>query len=126
MNAEWISTTEDRSLEILEVSSRLREATLFSRLAALREIALAVLEEVDSLRRPAANKLSLDDEVKRFEMDLIRAALQKAHGNQALAARMLNVKHTTLNAKIRRYKIPCSAFESTPADSATVSREIAA
>src|SRR5262249_44982032 len=118
MNAALISSTEDRSgFDGLEVSSRLREATLYSRLAALREIALAVLEEVDSLRTSgssATGRLSLDDEVKRYEIDLIRAALQKARGNQALAARMLGVKHTTLNAKIRRYDIPCSAYEVRP------------
>jgi transcriptional regulator with GAF, ATPase, and Fis domain len=112
MNGATLAAGEDRSLrDSLEVSSHLREATLYSRLAALREIALTVLEEVDSLKRksPSANRqLSLEEQVKRFEIDLIRAALQRARGNQALAARMLDVKHTTLNAKIKRYRIEFS------------------
>jgi DNA-binding NtrC family response regulator len=47
----------------------------------------------------------LDDEVKRFEITLIRAALVETRGNQVLAARLLGVKHTTLNSKIKRYQL---------------------
>jgi transcriptional regulator with GAF, ATPase, and Fis domain len=81
---------------------------LNSRLDALREIALSLLTELETLERtpPAVGgKLRLNDEVKKFEIDLIRAALDRAHGNQARAARMLGVRKTTLNAKIKRYQI---------------------
>ncbi|HJZ80971.1 MAG TPA: helix-turn-helix domain-containing protein, partial [Pyrinomonadaceae bacterium] len=47
----------------------------------------------------------LKDAVQRFEMDLISAALEKTRGNQSQAARLLGVKHTTLNAKVKRYQI---------------------
>ena len=87
----------------------MREAALESRLDALREIALTVLSELEALsggrRRSADSNLKLQDEVQRFESDLIRTALARTGGNQARAARLLGVKHTTLNAKIKRYKI---------------------
>jgi transcriptional regulator with GAF, ATPase, and Fis domain len=88
----------------------LREATLDDRLDALREVALTLLGAVDSLRSAQPSRgqsIRLQDEVQRFEIDLIRIALQRSSGNQARAARLLGVKHTTLNAKIKRYKICC-------------------
>jgi transcriptional regulator with GAF, ATPase, and Fis domain len=92
-----------------QVSALLREATLDNRLSSLREVALTLLDAVDSLRssQPVSrdHHISLQDEVHRFEADLIRAALERTGGNQAHAARLLDVKHTTLNAKIKRYRI---------------------
>jgi len=91
-----------------QVSSRPPESVLNNRLDALREIALSLLTELETLGRAttAANgKISLDNEVKRFEIDLIRAAMERAHGNQSRASRILGVKKTTLNAKIKRYQI---------------------
>jgi transcriptional regulator with GAF, ATPase, and Fis domain len=89
-------------------SIHLREATLDNRLDALRDVAATLLEAVDSLRcaQPSReNSIRLQAEVQRFETDLIRTALERTGGNQARAARLLGVKHTTLNAKIKRYKI---------------------
>jgi transcriptional regulator with GAF, ATPase, and Fis domain len=88
----------------------LREATFENRLEALRDVALTLLDAVDSLRNSQPSRdhsLRLQDEVQRFETDLIRTALERTGGNQARAARLLGVKHTTLNAKIKRYKIRC-------------------
>ncbi len=44
-------------------------------------------------------------EVTRFETDLIKLALAQSHGNQSQAARLLGLKPTTLNAKIKQYGI---------------------
>ena len=44
-------------------------------------------------------------EVKRFEISLIRRVLAGTAGNQTIAARILGLKGTTLNAKIRKYRI---------------------
>jgi DNA-binding NtrC family response regulator len=44
--------------------------------------------------------------VQRFEVDLICSALTRTAGNQTRAARLLGVNLTTLNSKIKRYKIP--------------------
>jgi len=88
----------------------LREATLDNRLDALRDVAATLLEAVDSLRSAQPSRehnIRLQAEVQRFETDLIRTALERTGGNQARAARLLGVKHTTLNAKIKRYKIRC-------------------
>ena len=108
MSTTGISTTENLlSPRGPQVSSQQREIVLDSRLDALREIALSLLTELETLGRatPAAGKIRLDDEVKRFEIDLIRAALDRAHGNQSRASRILGIKKTTLNAKIKRYQI---------------------
>lgn len=91
-----------------QASILLRETTLDNRLNALRDVAVALLNDIETLRGSeprGEGELKLDEQVKRFEIDLIRTALDKTGGNQARAARLLGVKHTTLNAKIKRYKI---------------------
>lgn len=45
------------------------------------------------------------DEVKRFEIDLIRRALDQTGGHQSRAARLLGLNATTLNSKIKTYNI---------------------
>jgi DNA-binding NtrC family response regulator len=75
----------------------------------LREAALTLLREVETLTRqqePQTNgKLRLQEEVQRYESELIRQALQRTHGNQRRAAKLLGVKVTTLNCKIKRLGI---------------------
>ena len=78
-------------------------------LDSLREAALTLMREVESLanmQEPQTNgKLVLQEEVQRFESELIRQALQRTHGNQRRAAQLLGVKVTTLNCKIKRLGI---------------------
>ena len=87
----------------------LQEASLDNRIETLREIASTLLEKLESLQsaRPDRGEggVKLCDEVQRFEIDLIRSALDRTGGNQVRAARLLGVKPTTLNAKLKRYKI---------------------
>jgi transcriptional regulator with GAF, ATPase, and Fis domain len=45
------------------------------------------------------------DEVRRFEIDLIRRALDQTNGHQSRAARLLGMNATTLNSKIKTYNI---------------------
>lgn len=74
----------------------------------LRKAALTLLREVESLtnRQPHTSpKLGLQEEVQRYESELIRAALQRTNGNQRRAAQLLGVKVTTLNCKIKRLGI---------------------
>lgn len=77
----------------------------------LREAALTVLKELESFTSQSepAGKLGLQEEVQRYEIELIRDALHKTHGNQRQAAKLLGVKVTTLNCKIKRYGINTSA-----------------
>jgi DNA-binding NtrC family response regulator len=45
------------------------------------------------------------DEVRHFEIDLIRRALEQTGGHQSRAARLLGMNATTLNSKIKTYNI---------------------
>jgi transcriptional regulator with GAF, ATPase, and Fis domain len=45
------------------------------------------------------------DEVQKFETHLIRMALAETGGNQAKAAKLLGIKATTLNSKIKLFGI---------------------
>jgi transcriptional regulator with GAF, ATPase, and Fis domain len=79
------------------------------RLNTLRETVLALLDEVESLAisRPVDIKhcARFSDEVRQFEVNLIRTALGRTSGSQIRAAKLLGLKPTTLNAKIKRYNI---------------------
>lgn len=110
MSRVMIPIPADRSLSTrTRALSSLREPTLHSRLDDLRAMVRSLLTEVESLGLPVelepGGGLNLADELKRYEIGLIRAALDKAHGSQTRAARMLGVKLTTLNTKIKRYQI---------------------
>ena len=79
------------------------------KLRTLKELTLTLLKEVESLKgggsfegRPGVD---FTEEVRRFEVELIRWALMHTGGHQRRAARLLNLKVTTLNAKIKRYGI---------------------
>jgi len=91
------------------------EVVLDNRLSALRDVALTLLREVESLRIAEPLNLNrrvrLSDEVQRFEVDLICSALSRTAGNQTRAARLLGIKLTTLNSKIKRYKIPVDGHQ---------------
>jgi transcriptional regulator with GAF, ATPase, and Fis domain len=84
-------------------------AAMENRLEALRVLSTSILREVEALKKARNNilpqKINLAEEVQRYEMDLIRCALLRTGGRQRQAARLLNVKVTTLNAKIKRYGI---------------------
>lgn len=45
------------------------------------------------------------DEVSRFEIELIRRALEMTGGHQSKAAKLLGMNNTTLNSKIKAYNI---------------------
>jgi transcriptional regulator with GAF, ATPase, and Fis domain len=49
--------------------------------------------------------ISFYDEVNRFQIDLIRRALEITGGHQSRAAKLLGMNTTTLNSKIRYYNI---------------------
>ncbi|MBK7394148.1 MAG: sigma-54-dependent Fis family transcriptional regulator [Chloracidobacterium sp.] len=49
--------------------------------------------------------VSFYDEIKNYEIDLIRRALDQTGGHQSRAARLLGLNPTTLNSKIKSYNI---------------------
>jgi DNA-binding NtrC family response regulator len=52
-----------------------------------------------------AHGISFYDEVSRFEIELIRQALELTGGHQSRAAKLLGLNNTTLNSKIKSYNI---------------------
>lgn len=119
MHTELSWKTEDRSPG-RQAANLLRDEAFDSRLSSLRDVAVELLSAVEALKTTNGNgrdqKLNLSDEVRRFETDLIRAALVRTGGNQSRAARLLGVKHTTLNAKIKRYGINLTNSNGHPGD----------
>ena len=83
-------------------------------ITALKELTLRLLREVQSIGEVRTVNLEggLDfyNEVTRFEIDLIKRALLQTAGHQGRAARLLNLKVTTLNSKIKHYNICLSNF----------------
>ena len=80
----------------------------------LRELTLKLLHEVQSIGEVHTVNLEggLDfyAEVSRFEVDLIKRALLHTAGHQGRAARLLNLKVTTLNSKIKHYNLSLAGF----------------
>ena len=80
----------------------------------LKNVAQAIISEgATQAREPASGAeqpdapahMSFYEEVRGFEIGLITRALQRAHGKQREAARLLGLKATTLNAKMKRYQM---------------------
>jgi DNA-binding NtrC family response regulator len=77
----------------------------------LKSVALALISEGATQARSGAERpdapaqMSFYEEVRRFEIGLITRALQRAHGKQKEAARLLGLKATTLNAKMKQLQM---------------------
>ncbi len=109
MNTETTLTTESNNNGSTVEGNGNGGQNVDVRLNTLRETVLQLLEEVESLAvsRPVDIKRGArySDEVRQFEVNLIRTALGRTSGSQIRAARLLGLKPTTLNAKIKRYNI---------------------
>ena len=90
-----------------ELESHVQQLTLLAR---------ALASEIEALQRDLSFDRALGrqidfendgidfyDEVERYEIELIESALDKCGGNQSRAARLLGLKSTTLNAKLKHY-----------------------
>ena len=98
---------------------KIAQRPVLNRVQRLLDIADTLLRETETLARYKAfteessrlQSLNLSvgidfyDEVQRFETGLIRLALDQTRGHQAKAARLLHIKPTTLNSKIKLYGI---------------------
>ena len=80
-------------------SSLMREAQVLARDKAFADES-ASLQGLDF-----TNGIDFYNEVQRFETALIKLALEQTNGNQARAARLLGLRATTLNSKIKVYSI---------------------
>lgn len=90
-------------------------ATSPSKITTLKELTLRLLREVQSFgdaRTPSIEGgVDFYDEVSHFEIDLIKRALLQTGGHQGRAAKLLNLKITTLNSKIKHYNITMTGLD---------------
>jgi DNA-binding NtrC family response regulator len=81
----------------------------------LKELTLRLLREVQALGEAHCPSIEAGvdfyDEVSRFEIDLIKRALLQTGGHQGRAAKLLNLKITTLNSKIKHYNINMTGLD---------------
>ena len=79
------------------------------RIGILKELANKLLDEVEGMSGQESftfgEGFNLEEQVQKFEADMIRHALCLTNGKQRAAARILGIKVTTLNAKIKRHGI---------------------
>ena len=113
------SSIPDPITNALPLPLRIAHRPPANRVQQLRDLADQLLHETETLARDKAfadesNRLQalnlaegvdFYDEVQRFETGLIRLALDQTRGHQARAARLLHIKPTTLNSKIKLYGI---------------------
>ena len=110
---------EQESAALSPLQLKIAQRPVRNRIQRLLDLADSLLRETDSLARDQAfteesnrwQNLSLSEgldfyeEVQRFETGLIRLALDHTRGHQAQAAKLLQIKPTTLNSKIKLYGI---------------------
>jgi DNA-binding NtrC family response regulator len=105
-----VSTLEypGQSSEESELERRIQQLVLIAR--ALSSEVETLQKELGPVTLDRATPVKLDDngidfyqEIERYEIDLIRSALDRCGGNQTHAARLLHMKSTTLNAKMKHY-----------------------
>ena len=128
MNVDQAALMETDNLRPAHVNSALAERTVRLKLAErpdrdriqrVVDLADALLSEAETLARDKAfteeatrlkpldilGGINFYDEVQRVETHLIKMALAETGGNQAKAARLLGIKATTLNSKIKLFQI---------------------
>ncbi len=123
MKAEQADSIQSEERSVLRASAsqplKITERSARNRVQHLADLAHTLLREAETLASDKtftdeSNKLrSLNiaegvdfyDEVMRFEVNLIKLALERSGRNQAAAARLLHIKPTTLNFKIKLYGI---------------------
>jgi DNA-binding NtrC family response regulator len=80
-----------------------------AKLKILKEIALALIEEVEALEFVRSvnirRGISLPEEMRNFEIHLIQSALERTGGHQTRAAQLLGINLTTLHNKLKRLEI---------------------
>jgi DNA-binding NtrC family response regulator len=118
-----MSTAKATLLESLDkrhlrgLPSRTKTGQTNDRLKKMRDLASELLEESEALEHEGElaeasatiatlssnSAINFFDEVRQFEVRLIKRALDLAGGNQAKAAQLLGLGTTTLNYKVKTY-----------------------
>lgn len=94
----------------------------------LKTVAYTLLRQVygltESQKIDIQQGINFYDEVRRFEVNLIKQALFHAKGKQTAAASLLNLNATTLHSKIKFYGIEMpSVFEDLEVTSEVLSHQ---
>ena len=79
-----------------------------AKLDAVRILAMALVRALESGSEGDPGRgvgINLRDEVQRFEANLIKSALAYTGGRQRRAARLLGINVSTMNERIKRYKL---------------------
>src|SRR5215470_5324663 len=95
-----------------EVSDVLCEVGItIDRIEGLLELAL----DSSARRKSSRNKVEIDfyDAVSQFEVLLIKGVLSYTRGNQKRAGQLLGLKPSTINMKIKAYKLAGQEFSIT-------------
>lgn len=96
-------------LESIDVYEESDLQVFRTKLQVLKEIALALIEEVEALEFVRSVNLrrgiSLPEEMRSFEIHLIQSALERTGGHQTRAAQLLGINLTTLHNKLKRLQI---------------------
>ncbi len=68
------------------------------------------VQEIESVFASASGQI-YRSVIGETEKILIEKALQRCHGNQILAAKLLGINRNTLRAKIKKFNIPTGKFK---------------
>jgi DNA-binding NtrC family response regulator len=122
MNYENVFANRQNQTSPVSSENVQSSSAMNNRLEALKVLSQSLLREVEALKSNTKSemevieevidgKIDLEKEVQKYEVELIRCALVRTGGRQRRAAKLLNVKISTLNAKIKRYGISTSGLE---------------
>ena len=103
-----------------QITTHRRNSEFVDKLDSLRSTIRSLLHEVALETQPVnidpENGIDFYENVERFEIQLIESALEATGGRQNRAAKLLNLRTSTLSAKMkalnmrRRYDRPLSEF----------------
>jgi len=100
--------TRNKPTDALISRSMWRQAST-PRISILKQLAVKLVSEVEDLGEPErfdfGAGFKLNEEIQKFEIDMIRHALYLTNGHQSYAAKLLGIKKTTLHAKLKRFSI---------------------
>jgi Response regulator containing CheY-like receiver, AAA-type ATPase, and DNA-binding domains len=106
------------ALENLHLFEAEETAVFKRKLEILKNIVLALAEEIESLEAVRTVNLrrgiNLHEEMRLFEIHLIQSALERTGGHQTRAAQMLGINLTTLHNKLKRLNISPEAIVNAP------------
>ena len=91
------------SFSILALDTHMKIDQLVTLAKALANEIGTLKAELQNNSRSVDGGIDFYDEVERYEIELIRTALNQCGGNQTQAAKLLHLKSTTLHAKMKHY-----------------------